>query len=265
MRPLALLATLVVVLGLTGCGNARRHRVVTYINAVNAIQHDMRLPLARVEYAYRHFGRPRAAMTQSAALWRAVTSLDRLHGRLVHLSAPVDAAAMHRDLLHLTASEAAFAREVAMFADYVPLYRRALEPLAVASGKFRASLQHAHGPAAQVAALRAYRQTLEPIVARLRRLRPPPVLVPLHTRQLSSLHRVALLAGLLSDALHRQQTARIGPLLTRFEDASQATSTVDAQRAQIRAVRAYNRRLFAMRSLAGRIQQQAAALNRRLG
>jgi hypothetical protein len=266
VRLLALLAALIVVFSLAGCGDARRHAVGDYIDSVNAIQSDMRVPLARVESSYRRFGRSgTSTKTQSAALWSAVRSLQELHSRLVRLKPPNDAAAMDRDLIRLTATETAFAREVAIFSDYVPRFRRVLAPLAAASADFRTALQRAHGPAAQVVALRTYRTRLGRIVAGLDRLRPPPVLVPLHTRQLGSLRRVAGLAGLLSTALDRQERARIGPLLTEFEDASQATTTLDAQRAQIDAIRAYNRRLFAIRSLAGRIQQERIALNDRLG
>jgi hypothetical protein len=266
VRFLALLATLIVTLGLAGCGNARRHAVVSYIDSVNAIQSDMRVPLARVESSYRRFGRSgTSTRAQSASLWAAVRSLDRLHDRLVLLEAPPDAEALDRDLVRLTARETSFAREVAMFADYVPRYRRVLKPLAEASRAFRASLQRAHGPAAQIIALRSYRRTLEPIVSGLSRLRPPPVLVPLHTRQLRSLRGVGTIAGSLSDALLRQDKARIGPLLTQFESASQATSTLDAQRAQIGATRAYNRRLYAIRALASRAQQDGLTLNSRFG
>lgn len=266
MRPFALLATLVIALGLAGCGNARRHAVAEYIDSVNAIQRDMRLPLARVEYSYRQFARPGSSpRTGSAPLWSAVRSIRRLHDRLVHLQAPKEATAIAHDLIRLTASETAFAREVALFADYVPRYRRVLAPLGAASREFRTSLRRARRPAAQVVALRAYRKSLAPIVAGLEQLRPPPVLVPLHTRQLDSLRRVGAAAGRLSTALERQDTARIGPLLSEFEDASQATSSLGAQRAQIAAARAYNRRLYAIRSLAAKIEQERLALNDRLG
>jgi len=266
MRLLALLATLVIVLGLAGCGNARRHAVARYIESVNAIQNDMRLPLARVQYSYRRFVRAGSSpKTGSASLWPAVRSLRQLHDRLVRLQAPNEAAPMAHDLVLLTAREAAFAREVALFADYVPLYRRLLEPLGAAGRAFRASLRRARGPAAQVVALRAYRKVVAPIVAGLDRLRPPPVLVPLHTRQVDALRRVGAAAGRLSTALERQDTARIGPLLSEFEAASQSTSSLGAQRAQIAAARAYNRRLYAIRSLAARIEQERLALNDRLG
>jgi len=62
-----------------------------------------------------------------------------------------------------------------------------------------------------------------------------------------------------------QDTARIGPLLSEFEDASQSTSSLGAQHAQIAAARAYNRRLYAIRSLAAQIEQERLALNDRLG
>lgn len=266
MRLLVLLGTLVIVLGLTGCGNARRHAVVKYIDSVNAIQRDMRLPLARVEYSYRQFVRPGASQkTGSAPLWSAVRSLTQLHDRLVRLQAPKEAAVMAHDLARLTALEAAFAREVALFADYVPRYRRVLAPLGAAGKAFRTSLRRARGPGAQVVALRAYRKVVAPIVAGLDRLRPPPVLVPLHRQQIDSLRRVGAAAGRLSTALERQDTARIGPLLSEFENASQSASSLGAQRAQIAAERAYNRRLYAIRALAAQIERERLALNNRLG
>jgi hypothetical protein len=265
VRPLALLGAFVCVVVFAGCGDGRREAVGKYVDSVNAIQDDMRLPLARVQSAYRELGRsgssPDAANPQ---LWAAVRSLQTLHDRLVTLDAPPDAAALDRDLRQLTAREVSFAREMAMYGDYVPRYRRGLAPLAASNRQFQTTLRGAKGPAAQIAALRAYRRGIVPVIATLDRLRPPPLLVPLHTRQLDSLRRVSALAGRLAAALARQDLAHIGPLLAAFQRASQSTSSVAAQREQIAAARAYNRRLFAIRSLASKIAKDQVTLNARL-
>lgn len=251
--------------GLAGCGNGRRHAVGRYVDSVNAIQQDMRLPLARVQFAFRQFGRPGfAAKAERPRLWGAVRSLRQLHDRIVALDPPPEAAALDRDLIRLTTREIDLAREVALYADYVPSYRSVLAPLTEGSRRFQEALRRSSGPAGQADALRAYRAVVLPTIDALERLRPPPLLMPLHTRQLESLRRIASVADRLAASLAGQDVAQLGPLLSAFERASRSTGSLSAQGAQITAARAYNRRLYAIRTLAVRIEREQAALNERL-
>lgn len=267
MRAVAICAALAALLALAACGGtgARRHAVSAYIEKVNDIQKEMQRPLLNVTYTYRTYGRKGTPLTKSiVGLRAAVQTLVGLHARIAELDPPPDAKVLHSGLLLFSSRETAFAREVLGFAQYVPAFRLAIEPLAAINASFRAALASAKGPVRQAKVLERYLAALEPVVADVARLRPPPILTPLHKNQLASLVGVQHAAAALAQALRRQDTADLGALLRRFETASQSASTVRAQRAQIAAVRSYNKRLFEIRSIASRVEHDRVVLNDRL-
>ncbi len=268
MRAFALCAALAALLAVAACGgtSARRHAVSAYIEKVNGIQKEMQRPLLSVTYTYRTYGRRGTPLTKSVpGLQAAVHTLAGLRVRIAELEPPPDAQALHSHLLLFAARETAFAREVLGFAEYVPAFRLTMKPLAAVNASFRRALASAKGPTRQAAVLERYRSALEPVLARLQRLHPPPILLPLHRSQLASLLGVHRAATSLARALRRQDKTDVGSLLRSFETASQSASTVRAQRAQIAAVRSYNRRLFEIRSIASRIEHDRVVLNDRLG
>ncbi len=233
---------------------------------MNDIQKEMQRPLLNVTYTYRTYGGKGTPLTKSIpGLRAAVHTLAGLHVRIAELDPPPDARALHRDLLLFASRETAFAREVLGFAQYVPAFRQAVKPLAAINASFRAALASAKGPVGQAKVLERYLASLMPVVADLARLRPPPILTPLHKNQLASLVGVQRAATALARALRRHDRTDLGGLLRSFETASQSASTVRAQRAQIAAVRSYNKRLFEIHSIASRVEHDRVLLNDRLG
>jgi hypothetical protein len=134
-----------------------------------------------------------------------------------------------------------------------------------ANDRLRASLKTARTGGAQVAAFAAYSSALARVLAQLRTLRPPPVMRPVQRSEEGSVAAMVSLTAQVESAIRRRQVKRLDPLFTRFQKAAQSTGSVAAQRAEIAAIRAYDRRLRAISDLAFRIRNERERLQNELG
>jgi hypothetical protein len=249
-----------------GCGDdgpSRRDVVAQYIEDVNTIEAGLAVPSRDVADASRELARPKGDRPAAVAKLRgAARTIDVLGGQLTALTPPEEAMRLQTLLLSLLRSEASLAREVAGFGSFIPAYERALQPLRAAGSKLKAALAAKSSVELKAEALDAYSATVGDVLERLRGLRPPPVSAPVYTTQVSTLTRVRASTTALAKALREQRASDLPELLRRFDRAAISNQSLAAQRARIRAVRAYNQRVRGVDDLIIRIHRERARLQR---
>ena len=114
--------------------------------------------------------------------------------------------------------------------------------------------------ATKAAALRNFQATVDAILARLRKLRPPPVSKPGYVAQLVSLGGMGNSAGRLAAALAHGAPSNVQPVIAQFDNAATSTHAVAVQRAEIAAARAYNSRSAALAGLSREVALERARL-----
>ena len=273
-------------------GSPERRAVSAYIADVNAIQHEMAAPLTRVMFAYRDFtakgGSKKGAPRELA---QAAATLKTLERRLVALPYPREARKLRASLLVLIRREADVTREVTLLAGFAPRYVSTLHGVRVASLRLDASLAKIDIPAprvlrgtkqaivraqrafrssarqaagAQAAAIDAYDRRIAQVLAQLVRLRPPPALTPQYRAQIRALRAVTAAGAELATHLRGGDRSGVPALSRRFSLASRTAETLAVQRAQIAAVRAYDRRGREVGAAAGAVETELARLQREL-
>ena len=263
-RGLAILATL---LGLVGCGGGDsddRKAVRAYIEQANAIQLDGSDGLDAANAAYVAYSRGElGAATAVQRLTTAGDDLRAVRADLAALEAPAPARDLRAKLLGVFDADVALATEAEQLAAYTPAAGRAMAPLDSASTRLRAALADAPDPEAQGEALERYSAVLERLEEAMRELEPPPVLLDSHRTQMLRLRTARRLSGRLRAAIAAADAVRISSLLRRFA-AVNATSAQDLvlQRAS---VRAYRQRVRAVSLAIGDARRAQARLEQRLG
>ncbi|MGH2927153.1 MAG: hypothetical protein ACRDL8_03010 [Solirubrobacteraceae bacterium] len=100
------------------------------------------------------------------------------------------------------------------------------------------------------------------MAARLKRLQPPRLALPEYRTQLASLAGLRASAGRLAGALAAGSGAGLSKLLLSFNRSASLSHTVAAQRAQIAAVRAWDRGLVGLRKLSVAVARERYRLVR---
>jgi hypothetical protein len=118
--------------------------------------------------------------------------------------------------------------------------------------------------AAQADAVDAYDAALIPVLRAFRRLHPPKALAPADAAQIRALEATRTTGARLSAGLRSTNRAGVPALGRAFTLASRVSQSVAAQRAEIRAIKAYNARARAITAAAGRVQAEVARLQRTL-
>jgi len=247
-----------------GCGSgpSRRDEVTRYMARVNTIEAGLTGPASAVAVASRGLAKPQAnAAETEAKLRRAASEIDRVHGRLAAVAAPVDARRLRTLLLTLAGRQAAIARELADIVAYLPALQAALRPLASAGTKLQKAIAGQSSVEAKASAFDAYSAT---VAKRLRSLHPPPVSRPGHTTEVTALTRVEAATEAIAKALRAKRTGDLAKLLRRFDQAALSTQSLSAQRARAQAVRAYNSRVRSLDTLIRRITDERARLAKTL-
>jgi len=279
-----------------GCGGhssqaAKRKAVTQYIERVDAVEQQLRLPLLKIERTYRDFSTHPGAMKKSAPQFAtAEATLRTLQTRLGLIEPPPDAKRLRTLLVGLMGSQAELAHELTTLVNFLPAFSAALQPLAASDAQLKKSLAAVVVPkpkpvkpsqlkaakaafrravsaaaAAQAVALDTYLHEVAKVQDRLRELRPPPAMAPAYRTQLSTLARVRASGAALVAALQKKQFARVAALDRSFQTAAAASTSLSAQRAQIAAVKAYNARVKAVGALALRVDAERARLQKSLG
>lgn len=269
-----------------------RAAVTAYIERVNEIQSEMRVPLARVLVAYRHFLDPKAtARDVPQELKEAAATLETLDARLRAERPPPQARVLRARLLVLISGQAAVTREVRQMATFSPPYAAALRAARRASARLSTALggitlpragaltgtrdqvlkaQRAFRAAAARAARRqadvidVYLRTVDRIVARLLRLAPPDVLAPVYAAQIRAFRRIHATGTALADALRKARRGDVEALGRDFASSSRVAQATSVQRAEIAAIQRYNARARGLSTAAAGVQRELARLQRQL-
>jgi len=282
-------AVLVTTIGRHSNGSRERRGVAAYIDQVNALQNQMHAPLARAMLAYSSFGHGPSRRPSAAQLEAAAATLARLDQRIAALAYPPEAKKLRKRLLTLVRREAAITREVRLLARFAPRYVSTLRGVHVASVKLDSRLKDIEIPtphvlrgtkqavaraqrafrtnaqraaAAQADAIDEYDSSIARVRARLVPLRPPLALTPEYRAQVAALRNVITAGALLSTRLRGTQRSDVSALSRRFSLASRTADTLAVQRAQIAAVRAYDKRAREVGAAAGAVQTELARLQR---
>jgi len=272
--------------------STKRSAVASYIDSVDRVQQQMRLPLTRVLQAYHDFTRPGSTRHDSAKeLANATRTLATVRRRIAAVTAPPQAARLHRLMLELVDQETNVTMEVQQLAAFVPRYRSALAAYQRAGAALSRSLaavqipkphrlrgtraqigkaQRAYAAASVAAAtdqadvVDAYDGRLLRVLAAFQSLRPPNVLAPAYRAQILALVASRAAGARLAAGLRSPDRSRVPVLGRAFTEASRVSQSVAAQEAEIAAIRAYNRRARAITTAASRVQAEVGRLQQAL-
>ena len=296
MRALVL-GAVVAALVLAGCGHSgpskasRRRAVTQYIDSVDIQERVMAQQLRAVTKAYHAFSGNAAKLRRAVpGFARAETTLRTLRTRLARVPAPVDARVLRRRLLALVDGEIGLAHSVTSLARFLPRFQAVLAPLNRARAKLKADLAQATIPkptsvpraklkAAQAAyaasvaaaagrradALAAYLDAVGRVASALHALHAPPVMAPSRTAELQTLSGIRAAGAKLVSALRTQHYSAVPMLSRAFQAAALTGASLDSQRAEIAAVKAFNERVRATGTLALRVQKERARVQKLLG
>ncbi len=284
-----------VVLGVSGLWSrdpgSARPSVARYITDVNAIQQQMRLPLARLKNAYDGLSTRRTNANTTARLAKAEATLETLQRQLAALPAPPAAAKLRALLLKVVRQEIVLARELHQLALFLPRFQTLLaaaknagtvlgrqlaaveepkaqvvqgtaEQIEKAKAAFAAAANRA--AAAQAKALDGYTRTLAALVRKLRPLEPPPVRAPARRAELHRLGAARDAGVALARELRKQDRSRVPALTRAFQQALRLSGSLAAQRSQIAAVKAYNDRVRQVSKGQAQVENEIIRLQRTL-
>jgi hypothetical protein len=269
-----------------------RKEVSAYVDTVNAIQNAMGAPLTRVLLAYRDLAAPGARRQKAPGeLAVATATLTKLDRRLSAVVAPPEAVKLRALILRLVAQEAALTKEVQQLAVFTPRFTTIVDRLRSASARFEHDLHAIPNPkapavtgtrssvaaaqrvyeadvlaaaAAQAQVIDTYDEALVMLLRRLHRLDVPAVVAPAFDAEVRSLEDVVAVGGRLSSDLRSKSRRNVADLMRAFTLASREAQTVAVQRAQIAAIRAYNRRARNVGATADKVQAELMRLGRDL-
>ena len=117
----------------------------------------------------------------------------------------------------------------------------------------------------QAAAVEAYDAELEAGLARLRKLDPPSSMRPSFRTQTRTFELTRSAGAALAAELRMKNRTRVAILGRQFTVATRTATAVTAQKAEIAAIRAYNRRVGVIGDVQGRVQTELARLQRLAG
>ena len=295
---LAALATGILVAVVLGAGGvfghtSSRKAVSRYIEDVNAAQQEMRVPLARVLQAYRHYAQGSGGSARvEPELAQAERTLRTLGRRVEAIEAPPDAQRLRTLLGRLFAAEADITAEVDRLVRFTPAYRAVLAEAQAAGAELGKALAAApvptphtvRGTAAEIAAAKAaytaasaraaaaqadavdaYDRRLGTVLRRVLALRPPPILQPSYDAQVGAFRELRASGGRLAAELRKADRSRVQALGQAFGASARTAGSAAAQRAEIAAVKAYDSRVRAIGALQGRIRTELGRLQGTLG
>ena len=289
-------AAVLIAVVLAGCGgssqDAGRRQLAGYLTAVDRIERQLTVPLRTVDSvdrrltatsAHRGTGTAttgqatvpassppvRTPAQQQRALARADAQILAVTARLRALPAPGPARHLKTLIVTLAARQAALAVQTERLIAFGPGFTSSLRPLGPAVSKLERvlSVNQAYGAAAvqevyaqKAAALRRFAATLSSVLASLARLRPPSSSAPTAAAEQRSLTRMRAAALTVAGDLSAGRTTGISGVLKQFDRAAKLPASRSAQQAERLAIRAYDRQVGELSSLAADANRERVRL-----
>jgi hypothetical protein len=269
-----------------------RRAVSRYITSIDSIEQQMAYSLGRASAAYRSFTSSHASSTATARkLAQAQHTLDLLATRIAALPAPPQALRLRSLVLRVVREEASATHEIHTLVLYESPFNAALKQLHIAAQALSKNLAAVHAPvphpihgttkeiakakaafnaqasaaaAAQADAVTAYDAVVVRVATRLRSLTPPAVLAPAYTAQVAALRATMQAGSRLATELLKTTRTKVAELSRAFAVATRRSETVAAQRAEIAAVKAYDRRVRGIQTSAVAIRDEITRLQLQL-
>jgi hypothetical protein len=265
----------------------KKSPAAAYIENVDAVEQQMRVPLTRLMTAYRSFATEPASPRTRQKLAAAEQTLRTLESRLSALSAPPVAATLRVLILRLVATELGGAHEVDELADFLPRFTTVAAGAKAAGATLARALAAAqapkppaaHGTPQQVAeeasvyaaavakaalrqadAIDAYDRSLGRVLQRLRAVKPPPLMAPAYDAQVRTFVETRSAGDALAKELRTKNRTRVAVLTHRLAEAERIAAGVAAQRSEIAAIKAYNARVRAISTLQSHVQSEVSRL-----
>jgi hypothetical protein len=261
------LAVLMALVTLTACGGpsaqeTQRAAVDGYVREAQSVLARDRAGLEAANAAYVAYARGELTPGDTVAKMRAAERVivDARDGIAV-LDPAEPARTLHHRLLTYLDRSRDLARETTKLAVYTPAAERALTPIARLNRRLAVRIERSDAPATQIRALRDFSDGVARVERGLRRLRPPPVLVPAHRDQIRRLEETGRLATRLRKALADRDARAVAVLLKRFRAANGSGEGLAALERQAR-VR-YAQRIAQLRDTYAAVQRETAAIQRR--
>lgn len=267
-----------------GCGHSssgQRGVVAHYVSQADVVELALRTPLATVTSTGGLFARELAAgpsrklldssPAHARALAQAAAAIERLRARLAAITTPALALHLRGLLLELIDGQLRLTGEVQRMVLYMPRIATTLTPLLPALRRLEPALarRNAAGASAvaaayreKAAALRRFAATLKPLIAAMAALRPPAISQAGYRAQLTSIEGMRTNAIRLATALQGGSAAEIQRILLAFDRSAALPHSEAVQKAQIAAVRAYDRQVQALERLSGAAQAERDRLAR---
>lgn len=265
-----------VLLGLlaAGCGqsNSPRAQLARYVTRVDAVELELRTPIAAVSRTGKQFATEEAAeqrhrdesleRSRQRSLLEDEARIRALREKLASLPAPAAAGHLRALLLQLLDGQLSLTAEVAKMVVFIPRFAVTLTPLLPAMRRLEpvlaaqdAGASQASVYATKAAALRRFASALQQILTALGGLQPPAVSRPDYRAQVRSLQGMSTNAARLASALTSDETTAIEQSLEGFDRAATSNQAASVQKAQAAAVRAYDSQV----SQLARISQSISA------
>lgn len=285
---LAVAAALVVTLTNHSSVSPKHKAVAAYIQAVDQVQLQMHTQLTKTVKAYADFQRGKLpAKTIVPELAQAEGTLRKLGRRIAALPAPPEAKHLRVLLGELTTAEVGIAHEVGQLAVFARPYAVLLQQAKVAGAELSSALKAVKPPtphkirgtkkqvkkaqaaflaaadaaaAEQADAVDAYDAKVAVIERRLRKLDPPPVMRPTSRAEIRAIAASRIAGAALATELRKKNRTRVPVLGRNFTLAARIAGSVAAQKAQIAAIKAYNKRVRGIGTLQGDLRVELARL-----
>lgn len=270
----------------------KRKAVSRYITSIDTIEQQMTYSLGQASRAYRAFTTAHSSGTAIAGkLVQAQKTLALLAARIAALDAPPQAHRLRSLVLEVVREEEGVTHEMHTLVVFQAPFNAVLKELHTAAQTLSKSLAAVKAPvphairgtakqiakakaafnaqasaaaAAQSDAVSAYDAAVSRIARRLRGLTPPDVLAPAYTAQLGALRATVQAGGRLAVELQKTKRSNVSQLSRAFALATRRSQSVAAQRAEIAAVKAYDRRVRGIQATAAAVRDEITRLQQQL-
>lgn len=255
-------AALAIVAAITGCGEeSERDQLEQYLNEANVVLEDSGPEFKKAQRAYKKYSQGKLDESAPRKLEIAADTILTARRKLEELSPPEVAEKLDRRLLDLFDLYAAFSRETARLAVYLPEAASISLQLTEANRKLNEGLEVEGKVEGQTTALTDFAASLDKALKKLEDLKPPEVLAASNQERIDSLTEVRELALQLEDALSNQDAVKTASLLVKFRKTASEEAGSEIDRSSLKQ---YERRFERLQKAQAAVKEEEARLAARL-